>query len=60
MNDLAAVYMVLVVIVLVLVITWICLPIILLSTNAHLRRVIAAQERTNELLAARLPDLGRR
>jgi hypothetical protein len=40
---------------LLLVIAWILLPLILMSTNAHLRRVLREQQRTNELLEAMRP-----
>ena len=40
---------------LLLVIAWILLPLILMSTNSHLRRVLREQQRTNELLEAMRP-----
>jgi hypothetical protein len=40
---------------LLLVIAWILVPFILMSTNAHLRRVLREQQRTNELLEAMRP-----
>ena len=48
-------YLVFAFVALLLVIAWILLPLILMSTNAHLRRVLREQQRTNELLEGMRP-----
>jgi hypothetical protein len=48
-------YLVFAFVALLLVVAWILLPVILMSTNAHLRRVLREQQRTNELLEAMRP-----
>jgi Flp pilus assembly protein TadB len=40
---------------LVVIVGWILLPLILMNTNAYLRRVLREQQRTNELLEAMRP-----
>lgn len=39
---------------------WILLPFILMGTNSELRRILREQQRTNQLLEDRLPDLSPR
>lgn len=49
-------YLIFAFVALVLVIGWILVPFILMNTNAHLRRVLREQERTNALLETIRPS----
>ena len=48
------------VVALCLAIAWIMLPFILIATNSELRRILHEQQRANDLLERRLPDLSHR
>jgi hypothetical protein len=51
----STVWLILAVLLLVLIVAWILLPLIMMSTNGHLKRILREQERTNALLQSLQP-----
>lgn len=49
-------YIIFAIIALVVLVGWILLPLILMNTNAYLRRLLREQQRTNQLLEAMRPS----